>query len=218
MIDLVKCLKLNDYKTSHCVKTGLRAILCSIYYPLLYLSNDKIIRFISEIKTRLLIDLDNIYSKHGYRSKSLSKKVVYEQLSDPNSLDIDMHMYVILSDYFNINIMVLFRNTYYYIGKFQKNRITSILHKENKNNYYIVYPKTEKNTFYPDEVESITKLLQECYPHNIMQNPLQSIQKYSIQELVDMCNIFGIKTTHTVNNVEKRLKKIDIYNELKRLY
>ena len=51
-----------------------------------------------------------------------------------------------------------------------------------------------------------------------MQNPLQSIQKYSIQELVDMCNIFGIKTTHTVNNVEKRLKKIDIYNELKRLY
>ena len=211
---LLDLLEENGYSVSDPIHTGFQAILCNLYYPLFYMDSDKINGFIYEIKTRILVSLDRIYSNRT--RKSPSKKEAYEQFSKADTMYIKESVYTILCDYFNINIILLFKNTYYHIDEFVDNRLTIILDKQG-HMYRIVYP-IHNPVFYPNDIAQFKLLIKSTYSYNACQVPLQSIQKYNLGNIRELCEIFKIETTHIVNGNEKVLKKSIMYDRLKQIY
>ena len=208
-------LNSHGYSISSKIKGSLTSILFSLHYPLIYMDRCKLIDFIHEIKTRVLISLDHLYIN---KKKSFpSKKKVYQEFSNTKSSDISDMMFPILCEYFKINIIIIFKNTYYHVDDYNDNHMTVVLDRIDRHTYRIVTPK-DNVVFYPNDLTELYALIKSNYVYNMCQIPLQSIQKYTSGQIIELCNIFGIKTSEYIGGKEKKIKKLILHNNLEQIY
>ena len=151
--------------------------------------------FLKEFKQYIIYDI----SKYEFENKNkILKNIENENTINHNTL-------TFLSNYLNINIVIIRYNNFYKIISNEKYD-TIILIKSN-NNYYSLYNKIKKS-YLNDNIDYIENIFKKYNNYDF--TILKAISSYKIDELKEICMLFDIEL---LNNGKKKIKK-ELYEEL----
>ena len=192
----------------HLEKYPLTVAVCiSLFENFTLLNDEDKEDFINRLNKKMALELDSLqlYEKLNYKYKKFKKSDLqnylffYTDYQVPHS-----YYYIYLADYFNINILISYKNILNSINNYENNRFSLIIYKQKiKNNifkYYIKKPFLLNN-------ECISKM-------NINTNTNNKYNKMKLNELQKIAIELNINIKKMGKNKLINKKKIELIEEI----
>lgn len=201
----------------------LEAILRIIDIDLNNLKKDEVIKSVNIFRRKLGNDLiqENIYkilpNKLRYKKNSVHLKLINNEICDE-------YIYQYLSYYLELNILIIYNNTYRFVNDYDIEINTIILLQNDTIKFIPIYTlyNGKLNNIFEDE---IIKHILNSFELNkklifndkicITDDEIKTINKFKnckLNELQDICKLYDI---NVYNNSNKLKKKIDLFEEFK---
>ena len=198
----------------------------SIIYNFIVSIIPNIIHYTPDYKFKIINNFCNKLS-YGITDKRLFDKFNYKSLISRNKIQMSLidnnlrfnihyrEICTILSDYFNVNIILLIENILVYTSHHNNKNLSCIFIYSNKK-YSILMNNKYSGLFPPTFINLLeTYLFTKTNLHPIIR--LEPLSKYKLEDILLLSkalNIQLVKTNDTINNKEKKRTKLELYNDI----
>ena len=208
--------------------TGCIMVLLSDIFMIL--DNKEKELYIKILKEKMGIELDekDFYHKFNYHKKRMKKSKLTSQLMNNSILDLIGQKY--LMDYFNINVIIYFKNTQKFKPylQYNKNRNHNLILMWNNNKYYSMLCSNNYFTYEKilefigndivtlsnsnKSTNKIGKEIIECY--NPFGKKIKSISSYKLGELQEKAKMLNIDIMKIHNGKSKKKTKKELHEDI----
>lgn len=154
-----------------------------------------------------------LFEKYKYKSLITKNKLQNYLLSSEKRFTIPFNQInLILTDYYNVNIIVIIENLLLYNCHHNPNRL-SLLYLYYNKKFIVISNNKHFGLFPPEYIKKLENIIYE--KNNIRPlDKLYPISKYKLPEIINIAKSLNIQIQKTVSNKSKNKTKLELYNEI----